>query len=392
MFTTEATRRCDHFDGDGASCSKKRHECLNQRRKSTDLCWLEENFGVEQEMVAEDIDVDVEEEQEQETASSPETPSPNPISIYTHPDTNPKGQTSQPLLYCRQIKRKAAATSADDVDDEDMFQVLLEYQVEHNNTLVPQKYSKYPEFGEWVQKQRYLYSKKLLPSDHILRLESIGFVWSLEKLAIEGKKWESMFQLLRIHKTQQGNKSILKDKPQLQNWVQTQRKKQLNKTLRNDRIRRLESIGFKWVSNRRVRVAQTWEVMYELLLKYKSLHGDTLVPRGFLDGHYQLGNWAYTQKFRKARGDLPYSRVLRLESIGFVWSLPRKFKAYRWESMFQLLLVHKAQNSNTLVSVKNNPSLRNWVHTQRRAYSRKTLFNDRICRLDSIGFRWPCNK
>jgi hypothetical protein len=59
-----------------------------------------------------------------------------------------------------------------------MFQKLVEYEKQHNNTMVPQLYEKDPKLGGWVSKQRRVYKNdKLLPKRLVL-LNSIDFTWN----------------------------------------------------------------------------------------------------------------------------------------------------------------------------------------------------------------------
>jgi len=414
---TEATRK---FGGEYS------RDCKRCRKwKSGDWCWLKEGEDVKEKqggILAEDINIEV--EQEQETAVSPETTMPSPKPINTHPNAKESRHSS-----CLQAKRKAAAAISFAVDDEDyegdipeyckkddglaindcsnsgiqgpktkkarkgshqdmldkkwdaMYQSLLEYKAQHDNTLVPKRYDKNPQLGIWVGTQRKLHSKKELLRDRFLRLQSIGFAWCLNKQVL----WESMFQLLKEYKVQHDNTLVPQryDKnPQLANWVGTQRKLHSKKELLRDRFLRLQSIGFVWCLKKQV----PWESMFQLLKEYKAQYDNTLVPKRY-DKNPQLANWVRTQRNLHSKKELLRDRVLRLQSIGFVWCFN---KQVLWESMFQLLKEYKAQYGNTLVPKRydKNPQLGNWVNTQRNLHSKKELLRDRVLRLESIGFVW----
>jgi len=431
------------------------NKCSSRREwRTVDWCWLKENEEVvdakeeqEQEMVAaEDVDVNAKKEQHRvaeeanDTALSSPAEGLSPRSVRTHTkQTRPSHRSGG------QVKRKnAAATSAVDidVDDEDsdkdyqgdnnsseddckadyesaindessnsemiqgpkikkarkelyqekrdkqwdkMYQSLLVYKAQHGNTLVPRSYDKISQLGAWVHAQRKQHAKKKLASNRVLRLDSIGFVWCL----IKRVSWESMFQLLLEYKAQHGNTLISQsyDKnPPFGRWVDQQRQRYSKNKLESNRVLRLESIGFAWYLVKRV----PWESMFQLLLEYKNQHGDTLVPLSY-DKNPALGSWVTQQRQRHAKKQLSSNRVLRLESIGFVWCL---IKRVPWESMFQLLLEYKDQHGNTEVprSYDKNPRLSNWVRTQRYRYSQKQLLSNRLLRLESIGFVWGTRK
>jgi hypothetical protein len=62
--------------------------------------------------------------------------------------------------------------------------------------------------------------------------------------------------------------------------------------------------------------------------------------------------------------------------------------------MYRRLVAYKKERTSTIVPTEyqSDPSLGNWVHTQRSYYNRKELHNDRINHLESIGFVWdPCD-
>jgi len=269
-----------------------------------------------------------------------------------------------------------------------MFQLLLEYKGQHGNTLVPSRYSQHLQLGVWVQTQKSLYSKKQLRKDRVLQLESIGFVWSSHRLLMQGQRWESMFQLLVKYKAQHGNTMVPPLCPknlQLGKWVVTQRRQYSKNQLSSNRVLRLESIGFEWSSKRLLLAGEQWESQFQQLLEYKAQHGHTCVPLRY-PKNPKLGWWVQSQRARHAKKLLKVDRFLKLDSLGFVWSF---FKKVLWEPTFQLLLEYKAQNGNTHVPRSyKNPELAFWVSRQRQLYAKNNLPKYRILRLESIGFLW----
>ena len=69
----------------------------------------------------------------------------------------------------------------------DLHRLLVEYEAEHGNCLVPQRYSKNKALGTWVGKQRTQYRLRRegkqtpLTEDRIKLLDEVGFVWSVKK-------------------------------------------------------------------------------------------------------------------------------------------------------------------------------------------------------------------
>ena len=98
----------------------------------------------------------------------------------------------------------------------------------------------------------------------------------------------------------------------------------------------------------------------------------------------QLGHWVNNQRTNYSKGKLSKDRVRRLEAIGFSWDPKDSF----WEEMFLALVeFKKARNHyNVPQGWRENPQLALWVQNQR---ARKGILSeDRIRRLDEIGFQW----
>jgi Helicase associated domain len=157
-----------------------------------------------------------------------------------------------------------------------------------------------------------------------------------------------------------------------------------------------------------------WNVMFEKLLEYKTVHGDCLVPFTYkCDDGMTLGRWVirqrrarYTSEKGKRRGEL---RRQVLDSIGFVWivneqgrqlspetgqyaSAAERFNA-RWNISFEKLQEYKKVHGDCLVPKRyecaDGTKLGAWVQRQRFAGSNDSEMNlMRRKALDDIGFVW----
>jgi len=119
--------------------------------------------------------------------------------------------------------------------------------------------------------------------------------------------------------------------------------------------------------------------MFDRLKEYKAKYGDCVVPVKWTEDT-KLGRWVIDQRHRKFV--LSDERISKLDSIGFTW------KAKNWDDMFERLLEYKLKHGDCLVPqyFKEDLKLGTWVIHQR---SRKSaLSEDRIERLDAIGFAW----
>ena len=97
--------------------------------------------------------------------------------------------------------------------------------------------------GRWATNQRRNRKNDNLDAKKIMRLDELGFVWSPNEQA-----WEAQFQKLVAYKEEYGDCLVplsFEDKA-LATWVGTQRASKKKGTLRADKIKRLDELGFVW--------------------------------------------------------------------------------------------------------------------------------------------------
>lgn len=166
-------------------------------------------------------------------------------------------------------------------------------------------------------------------------------------------------------------------------------------SLTRDRVDQLEAIGFEW---KIMNESTPWEKRYEELLYFHREHGHANVPRGYKPNP-QLSEWVHTQRilYRK-RSPIIFDteRQTKLESLGLLWyTAPERKKPRQctpWEDRFAELVAFKAKFGHLHVPRRGEyEALARWVHSTRTQYRRKAkmLFeNDRIARMQAIGFSW----
>jgi len=136
--------------------------------------------------------------------------------------------------------------------------------------------------------------------------------------------------------------------------------------------------------------AALWEAMFQLLVQYKKKYGTTRVPNTRNSKHMKLGYWVTNQRINNKNEKLPDYRHQRLESIGFQW----KVQTYiPWMGMYNKLRSYKrSHNGSTRVrqtaTALDYNRLGNWVHNQRKSYSKGNLAEEREYLLEHIGFEW----
>jgi hypothetical protein len=173
-----------------------------------------------------------------------------------------------------------------------------------------------------------------------------------------------------------------------------------------ERIAQLEGIGFCWNIN-----DVLWEEMFAAMEKYRALHGHCIVPRSdatVSDSGTGLGFWINQQRTAKRRYDqnvgsrpgpdrdksippcrITPERIGRLDAVGFTWDVLEK----AWTDKFEEL---KACSCNP-----GPGPVRAWAQRQRKEMLHRTqqgkdytgvMSEDRISKLDSIGFSWHSSR
>jgi hypothetical protein len=185
---------------------------------------------------------------------------------------------------------------------------------------------------------------------------------------------------------QRGDENVPQDR-QLAGWIGDQRLIRKRGRLSEDRIRRLDELGFEWESD-----AAKWDEMFERLAVYKMQNATCAVPLKWAEDP-ELARWVNRQRSNKKRRLLSEDQLRRLNALGFEWD-PR---SALWESMFACLVAFKAHTGHCRVPIRwrdpaqldrDNARLASWVNHQRQLRKHGRLSEDRIRRLDELRFDW----
>ena len=136
-------------------------------------------------------------------------------------------------------------------------------------------------------------------------------------------------------------------------------------------------------------LSSTWDERYGELKAYLAKYGDMDISKNVATrGGYELAAWVAQQRYQKKRSPLTADRRRRLDEIGFVWIPDAYDKA--WEARFDELLCYRAKfgNANVPQNWSENPTLGSWVCAQRSRFKERNLSDERIRRLNEIGFIW----
>lgn len=134
---------------------------------------------------------------------------------------------------------------------------LRDYHKRFGNCLVPHNYQENRQLARWVKRQRYQYKLMMkgrattMTQERKLILEDLGFVWDSQC-----ESWEERLSELKAFRKSYGHCNVpsgFKSNEQLARWVKCQRRQyklfqeSKNSNMTEDRLKRLEAIGFEWL-------------------------------------------------------------------------------------------------------------------------------------------------
>ena len=171
-------------------------------------------------------------------------------------------------------------------------------------------------------------------------------------------------------------------------WLELQRQIQAGQRpgrLTAEQTAKLEKLGIRW--NHRLEAA--WEKGFASAQKYRTEHGDLLVPVRYRDKNdFALGEWIVYNRQRYLGGNLTQNRIERLEAIGMVWSTSNDL----WEQNYAAATQYYLEHGDLEVPIKyETPSgfgLGVWLGAQRAAHKAGELPQEQVERLDALGMDW----
>ena len=171
-------------------------------------------------------------------------------------------------------------------------------------------------------------------------------------------------------------------------WLELQRQVQAGQRpgrLTAEQAAKLEKLGIRW--NHRLEAA--WEKGFASAQKYRTEHGDLLVPVRYRDKNdFALGEWIVYNRQRYLGGNLTQNRIERLEAIGRVWSTSNDL----WEQNYAAATQYYLEHGDLEVPIKyETPSgfgLGVWLGAQRAAHKAGELPQEQLERLDALGMDW----
>jgi superfamily II DNA or RNA helicase len=247
-----------------------------------------------------------------------------------------------------------------------------------------------PGLWSWVSSQRTRRNSGNLSEERIARLDGIGFVWDYQS-AKSQDTWMKWYKELEEFKDKFGHCNVETDWdgcPGLWSWVSSQRTRRNSGNLTEERIAQLDRIGFVW-DYQSAKSQDTWMKWYRELEKYVKEHGNSHVPRTYVNK--KLASWVWIQRQRrkgtnKRSGPLTPEQESKLNNIGFYWDA----RDGKWEENFEKLKTFYKINGHFEVSFADKPdmTLISWVRMQRSSFSDGSIDSARKEKLKALGFNW----
>ncbi|MGC6505184.1 MAG: helicase associated domain-containing protein, partial [Coraliomargaritaceae bacterium] len=235
----------------------------------------------------------------------------------------------------------------------------------------------------WSYNQRR--QRERLLAYQIVLLDRAGFDWKLKTRKLPMRSWEEQFQRLLAYRERFGHCRVPAKWPEdssLAQWVDRMRRMYKNGELSEDRVERLESIGFVWYF-----VIWSWEKHFAQLEAFHAKHGHCRVTVTDKKNRL-LAIWVGNMRARKDR--LSAEQVARMDALGFHWDMREDV----WEQSFRRLREGVRRNGGVFSPKvwRRDNSLKTWVISQRQKNREGAMPEDHRKRLESIGFMWAGGK
>ena len=172
--------------------------------------------------------------------------------------------------------------------------------------------------------------------------------------------WDERYGELIEFKEKNHHCNVPRDYPenqQLSTWVGEQRTTYRNKKISQERINKLEVLGFDWDPRN-----TAWDKMFSSLCEFKKTYGHCNVPENYLENPMLLG-WVRHQRDKfevYKRSDEFQYRIKKLDELGFDWDPFHN----AWEEMYSALCEFKELNGHCNVpNDADHKQLDSWVRT-----------------------------
>lgn len=301
---------------------------------------------------------------------------------------------------------------------EEKYKALVEFYNDYHTFFIPDDYE-FVKLKRWLQYQRGLYLKSNLKEDRVEKLLSLGYDFTIIYKSVSDKTkelisntfWQKKISELKnylvvnskIDKIEKNQDSI-----SLYRWIKKVKSLYKNGGLSKEKITELKESGFDfhYVPIREKKAkrekSDNWNEKFEDLKIFYSTNGTFYISLKS-DENKGLASWLRAQRSLYKQNKLSDTKINQLNDIGFSFIDNYKIKKERsrkekdntkWDEKFELFKKYYNDNNTFYIQItdKANEKLRIWVQSLISNFRRKKLSDERIGRLDSIGFRFEQNQ
>lgn len=227
------------------------------------------------------------------------------------------------------------------------------------------------------------------------RLDSIGMIW---KKPTADELWDNRFEMARAYYEKHGNLDMPNDFKEdgtwLAKWLNEQKHiyngRRKGKSLTDEQIKKLESIGFQWRDKKDI----IWLSRYEMLKEYVEKHSNAEVPTDYIVNGFKLGMWRQRQGNFYRKGLLSSEQIKLLREIGMC--LDALTYDEIWDRNYIAAQKWYKENGNLNVprehKTENGICLKAWLQKQKYDYKNGKLSEENAEKLRRIGMNFENKK
>jgi len=261
--------------------------------------------------------------------------------------------------------------------------LLKEFYIK--NERLPKQTDEYQNvnIGKWLNRQKMVYKKGNLSEERINLLNDITEEWSEIKIA----DWKATCNLLKEFYIKNDRLPKWTDEYQNVNigdWLGKQKTAYKKGTLSEERINLLNDITEEWNKDQNSVWNATCNLMKEFYIK-----NDRLPKCREEYQNVNIGKWLNWQKQAYKNGTLSEERINLLNDITEEWSEIKDINSV-WNATCNLLKEFYIKNDRLPKSTDEyqNVNIGKWLSTQKTAYKKGNLSEERINLLNDITEEW----
>ncbi len=281
------------------------------------------------------------------------------------------------------LEQLGVTWSPGDTRWEEQYQELLAFKAARGHVDVPQRSTqksdqKYAKLAVWINEQRQQLRNGVLPADREEKLAKLNLAWN-----VHDAKWERGLAALKKYIKQTGDvnpkRGVIVDGYALGAWLTAKRVDRRDGKLARGRIGELDQLGIDWSPpNGNI------ERGFELLKVYKKRESHVMVPDGWIEDGFPLGEWLVNRRQFYKKGKIQPEHKRALDALGVVWDI----NEYKWDravaAVRDFLKTHEI--SGLVRGIHHNGvNIGSWRTNTLHDYRKGKLPEKRIQDLEKLG-------